>query len=904
MKRWETQEEQNRRNMERTIQEFTQELEEHPERFAEFLKFSNRFYPYNLKNSVVIYKQNPGALFCQSYEAWNQPNERTPNRIAYPIKRNEKGMKVYIPIQAVILKVDGRLVPLEQATKEEQIRYHAGEIEGTTQSKLTIKTVFDIAQTTCPVEDYAKLIHMGYPAAVYEQVVQGMAESIRKIGHKVTFSKSLKKQDWKFHPDTGQLLVRGELDDTGKLYALAAGFAGSIPAIKGRKEEQPFRETAMQVLLEGHLGLPTQEETKQRLAKQYQELRQFPEIRDMTTEAAVLYVLQGVYQTARQHLPELQQTIGRSLKRGQEPGKEQKKEQTLEKRMTNQELMEEIKRKVQITDYAREAGYTLTRKGSYYSLKEHDSVRIDPDKNCYWQNSIPGKTGIGKGDSVIGFAAEFVHHGNLHEALKELSARVHTSDYRPAPAQAKKKEKPPRPEKPLLPKRAENMRRVYAYLIKSRYLDQDIVQEFVNRKMLYQDINGNCVFVGYDKAGEPNFATLRGTLSEVHFTGDIAGSDYTKGIVFENKTDKLVVSESMIDGMSVMTILKGQGVDPKDYDYFFLNGVGKQEALLSYLKENPKKQILLALDHDLAGVKAMQQLRDALVQELDLKEGQVSFHVPQTKDWNQELTETASRFKPMNEISFLKGMDLPKIHYCAIQSTVQIQETGFRIRNGKDQYRLVELGEDGALIPVTITRQNTMFFRPEEVKEKIPNMYELLPYEDLIKKQEAQYNIGQHGQVLEQQAEVREQQKGQQTEAQEQSQGPSEEPVPEMAPEEQKRPKMEGFTMEDGVCMAEITYAGKKTREAVWKEEETYYVLTGMEVDHTLEKHLLTLKEIEDLEGFLKEHHLEPIVEHNLLLLKEKQLEGKREQFLGKMQEQKFQKNQGIEAAPALGIEI
>ena len=67
------------------------------------------------------------------------------------------------------------------------------------------------------------------------------------------------------------------------------------------------------------------------------------------------------------------------------------------------------------------------------------------------------------------------------------------------------------------------MHRAYAYLTQTRYIDQDIVQDFVNRKMLYQDVRGNCVFVAYDEKKEPVFANFRGTLSEVKFLGDEIG---------------------------------------------------------------------------------------------------------------------------------------------------------------------------------------------------------------------------------------------------------------------------------------------------------------------------------------------------------------------------------------------
>ena len=92
-----------------------------------------------------------------------------------------------------------------------------------------------------------------------------------------------------------------------------------------------------------------------------------------------------------------------------------------------------------------------------------------------------------------------------------------------------------------------------------------MVQEFVDRKMLYQDVRGNCVFLAYGADGEPNFATFRGTLSERKFLGDIKGSDYTHDFYVNNGAEKLIVTESVIDAMSVMSILKGQGVEFQKY---------------------------------------------------------------------------------------------------------------------------------------------------------------------------------------------------------------------------------------------------------------------------------------------------------------------------------------------------
>lgn len=65
-------------------------------------------------------------------------------------------------------------------------------------------------------------------------------------------------------------------------------------------------------------------------------------------------------------------------------------------------LGERIKNEVSILDYVPLAGFTLKKIGNHglYTTVEHDSLIIDPHKNCYWFNSR------GDADSVIGFVTK------------------------------------------------------------------------------------------------------------------------------------------------------------------------------------------------------------------------------------------------------------------------------------------------------------------------------------------------------------------------------------------------------------------------------------------------------------------------------------------------------------------
>lgn len=308
-----------------------------------------------------------------------------------------------------------------------------------------------------------------------------------------------------------------------------------------------------------------------------------------------------------------------------------------------------ITQNVQIVSYAQELGYTLVRKGKYYTLKEHDSVRIDPEKNCFWRNSIGGDGKSSLGGSVIDFAVHFSGQ-SIKDVMQDFAARVEGKGMNLTMSTPKITVK----ERDTfnLPPKAKDMRRVYAYLIKSRYLDTDIVQEMVDKKMLYQDLKGNCVFVSYDKE-QPVFACLRGTNTEKRFVGDVANCNYSKGFYIDNHSDKLIVTESVINAMSIMSILNAKGIDHRQYDYMPMAGASKFEALVKHLHDEPKKEIYLALDNDESGRKNSDIIKQILDQEsmtLGVYEWISDFN-----DWNDELREAFRHGRSLAEIDFGKN---------------------------------------------------------------------------------------------------------------------------------------------------------------------------------------------------------------------------------------------------------
>lgn len=929
---WALQTKQQEKQMEAMVQSLAASFQDAPEDVAEFLSFGSKFYRYSVRNNMLVYGQNPYATYVQSYKAWKD--------MGYSIKKGEKGIKVYVPVQATILKVGDKLVPLEQATKEQKIQYKAGELESITQTRFKLGTVFDIAQTTYPKELYPKMFFMGYPSTMHKNLVSGLTEYATVHLKSPVYIEDMKSIALRgnYNTETGEIKINEMLEDTQQLSTLAHEMGHAMMQHdQGKSMHQKELEAdALGIMLESHYGIEPTDTRRRHLANNYRAYQQ--EYIAHPERESFGDVLRNVFAKFREHLPELEKTMEKYVPL-RELERIQKQEETsrridaaTQKQYTesNNKIYDAMKEQIQITDYATAHGFHIKRAGHYYTLAEHDSVRIDLDRNCFWRNSGIGNNTQG---SVIDFAAAFVHGGDLHSTLKELGEMIGQTDYQTAAlsTQMPKRQKMTAQEQIQqlqnnLPKRGENMHRVYAYLIQSRYVDQDIVQEFVNRKLLYQDIKGNCVFTARNQNGEIDFATFRGTLTQHKFLGDVAGSNYNRGFYIHNQADKLIVTESVIDAMSVMSILKGQGVDYKDYDYLVLAGTQKKEAILTHLSEQPKKEVLLALDHDLAGVTGMKEIQQIIV-EKDV-ETQVSFHVPsiEHKDWNGDLSQSAKKFQAMDTIPFLENKPLPEIHYCAAQNTMQIQEKGFRMRGERHQYRLVELNGAGEIRPMDVNR-NTIYFSEKELKGLVPPMYQLVSYSALEKRQqeivrmqmpeEAQKPLQEQNQE-----EGRESMQEQLQESQKASQDASE-PVSENTIAEEKNAManvkdsvetiavMEILT-ENGTYMAKIEIGGKEEILGIRKKEEQFFVESGYAFDDSLKEYMLDEAGVDQLKKAMGGVELKELPDGILF-----QADGSSvpdtevssldsNLYLQRIQQQELQKNMPaqVQASMAVGLEL
>ena len=291
-------------------------------------------------------------------------------------------------------------------------------------------------------------------------------------------------------------------------------------------------------------------------------------------------------------------------------------------------ILEKIKR-ISIVKYAESIGLTPIKESrqGIMMLKEHDSCKIYPTNTFY-------RFSTGHGGSIIDFAMEF-QQLNLEQAIEQLKEYYRKNGEAKEDFQedlyVKKTER-----RNLcaykLPVRAENDKAVIRYLVHKRGIDYTIVSEYLRRKIIYQDAKKNIVFVGYLK-NTPYVASMRSTYSS--FKGEAADS-FTEVGVYNGgfNHDSLVLTESVIDGMSYRQLYDFYGF----HDYLSANGVSKAVNVLNFHieKRNPAvKRVIIAFDHDEAGEKAAEKIKDFLKE----KHPEIQYEraMPINKDFNEDL---------------------------------------------------------------------------------------------------------------------------------------------------------------------------------------------------------------------------------------------------------------------------
>ena len=260
--------------------------------------------------------------------------------------------------------------------------------------------------------------------------------------------------------------------------------------------------------------------------------------------------------------------------------------------------------------FLRSHGEQVTKSGSEYRWKRHDSLTIQGNK---WFRHSQSKGGY-----PVEFVMEFFGK-TFPEAMLMLIGEAPAHNGAAAAPSADFR----------LPPRNRYAAAAMAYL-RQRNIPEELVQEFCKEGLIYEDArHHNIVFVGKDEIGIPRYAHCKGT--EGSFRMDVQGSDKSHNFAYRSDGKSLFVFEAPIDLMSFIALYPN---DWKMRNYLSLGGVGAK-ALEGFLSERKDiETVYICTDSDKAGNDAVNRLLESIPEYMT-----VIRLTPCEKDWNEVLKQ-------------------------------------------------------------------------------------------------------------------------------------------------------------------------------------------------------------------------------------------------------------------------
>ena len=282
---------------------------------------------------------------------------------------------------------------------------------------------------------------------------------------------------------------------------------------------------------------------------------------------------------------------------------------------------------VDLEEFLRMRGEKLERVGREHKLIYYDSSGKHDSITIHGSTWFDHKNQVGGG--AIKFMQEF-YDMDFQTAVQELLGQ-RVTPLSNSPPKADKQEQKTREFK--LPEANSNMHRVYAYLIKQRFIAPEVITHFAKQHTLYEDKeHHNAVFVGVDENGVPRQASKRSTNSYGNsFRITCQGSDTRYSFAHFGESKRLYVFEAPIDMMSFLTLYPN---DWQKHSCIAMNGVYENAVLAALKNHSNLSEVILCVDNDEGGIEAVDRLKDILSENgyTDVKR-----LAPKFKDWNEVL---------------------------------------------------------------------------------------------------------------------------------------------------------------------------------------------------------------------------------------------------------------------------
>lgn len=277
---------------------------------------------------------------------------------------------------------------------------------------------------------------------------------------------------------------------------------------------------------------------------------------------------------------------------------------------------------VDLVQYLQDQGEKLIKSGREFRWGRYSSVTIKGNK---WF-----KHKSGEGGNAIHFLREFYDY-NFKDAVNLLLSYRESTGHVIDTEAIERVE----PKEFVLPKRNETMWRLYGYLLKTRYIDKEVIDAFVKEGLIYEDSKyHNVVFVGVNEKGEAKHAHKKSTYTSADgrsYRGNVEGSDSRFSFHYLGESNTLYIFEAPIDMLSYISLHKDNW---QQHSYVSMCGIGMQPIEHFVEEFSSIDTFVIGTDNDSAGHEGREKIQDYIV---DNKLGNVSTIGTEYKDFNERL---------------------------------------------------------------------------------------------------------------------------------------------------------------------------------------------------------------------------------------------------------------------------
>lgn len=187
----------------------------------------------------------------------------------------------------------------------------------------------------------------------------------------------------------------------------------------------------------------------------------------------------------------------------------------------------------------------------------------------------------------------------------------------------KKKLKNHENNNPIPEKCEHNIKFVKDYLINTRYINEDIINNLLKNNLLSSDSRRNCIFYNENRT----YAFIRSTNNK-RFVKSTGIPNFIIYKTFNNKDKEIYLFESVIDTLSYMDL-----TNIKEGFYVSINGSSMINRVVDFIKNIDINKVYLCFDNDKAGDIFSEKLKNCLLN-YNCKRLK-----PCNKDWNDDLQE-------------------------------------------------------------------------------------------------------------------------------------------------------------------------------------------------------------------------------------------------------------------------